>query len=373
MSDVNNQPTAPAESSPAALPEIPTDPARYAEWRLTGNVTEPVTDPAAGSKKPEGEGAAPSKPKSETAPASEPGDKNQQEPRTPKRKSDAETRLNEILDDLRKAGFTPAELKTFKREAQQQPAKTEPQPAPKAEEAKPPVKPKPTDFQDYDKYQEALDEWQKKTVAYEVQKALAEHNQRTRAEEQQRATQEKLNAAKQRYGDGAGELIVKTAREIGNDAEIPIAVKDIVGGSTVLADLMYTLGSKPEDLAAFIKEAKENPAAAIRRVVLIEKLVIDELGKTPQQPKTEAKPAEGVEAPKGGEGEGTPQRGADGKFVAASEAPAKKVSQAPPPPKTAGGHSGPTPDEVEVAASGDDVRAYINAANRRDIARRKGT
>jgi hypothetical protein len=56
-----------------------------------------------------------------------------------------------------------------------------------------------------------------------------------------------------------------------------------------------------------------------------------------------------------------------GKFT-----PAKKVSDAPPPPREAGGTAAPPADEVETAAHANDFSRFRSASNRRDLAKRKG-
>jgi hypothetical protein len=52
--------------------------------------------------------------------------------------------------------------------------------------------------------------------------------------------------------------------------------------------------------------------------------------------------------------------------------PAKRVTNAPPPPKETGGRGSTSPDEVEQAVKEEDFSSYAAAANRRDVARRKG-
>jgi hypothetical protein len=54
-----------------------------------------------------------------------------------------------------------------------------------------------------------------------------------------------------------------------------------------------------------------------------------------------------------------------------SPAPPKKETKAPPPPRELGSGHTPPEDEVEAAARGGDVGAYIRLANQRDLARAK--
>jgi len=113
------------------------------------------------------------------------------------------------------------------------------------------------------------------------------------------------------------------------------------------------MGSNADELAEFVSLAKTNPGAAIRKLVLVEKLVQEELAKggTPK-------------ASSNGE---TAQRDETGKFL-----PAKKTTSAPPPPRETSGRSSPPPDAVDRAVKEDDFAAYRAEQNRREIARRKG-
>ena len=332
-----------AESSPAAPPpsteskpttepaSVPTDPKDYLEWRKTGKLPSAESAPA----KESSDGDKPEK----SAPAPEAG-KPQQEK---KPRSNAESRLEEILSDLRTAGLSPSELKSFKREVKQEQAKAAPEPP-----AKPPA-PAVKKLEDYDSIEAYLED-------------LADHkaNQRLeayRAEERQKAEQkviaDKLAEAKTRYGDDAEARIRSTAKSVFNDEQIPMAVKALANDSPVLVDLMYVMGSDPNELDEFVALAKSNPGAAIRKLVLVEKLVQEELAKggTPKA---------------SGNGD-APERDERGKFL-----PAKKVTSAPPPPRETSGRSSPPPDAVKRAIDDGDFLSYRAEQNRRDIAKRKG-
>jgi len=316
--------------TPTPPPEVPTKPAEYMEWRKTGKLPSAESAPA---KEPS-DGDKPEKP----APAPEAG-----KPQQEKKRSNAESRLEELLADLRTAGLTPSELKSFKREVKQEQAKAAPEP---------PVKPPASQvkkLEDYDSIE-----------AYLEDLADTKANQRLeayRAEERQKAEQkvisDKLADAKKRYGDDAEDQIRSTARDVFNDDGIPLAVKALANDSPVLVDLMYVMGSNADELAEFVSLAKTNPGAAIRKLVLVEKLVQEELAKggTPK-------------ASSNGE---TAQRDETGKFL-----PAKKTTSAPPPPRETSGRSSPPPDAVDRAVKEDDFAAYRAEQNRREIARRKG-
>jgi hypothetical protein len=366
--DVNNTPV---ESSPAAN-EAPTSfelpkssGPEYVEWRKTGKLPEkpkqepPKKEAPAASKESSDEGTQ----ASGEAPASEPG--NQQQERKPK--SNAETRLNELLNDLRRAGLSPAELKTFKREAQQA-AKTEQPQAPPEKTEQPaatddgPKEPNPEDFKTWDEYQAALRKYSKELTQHEVKKAIEADRAQRRMEEAQREMQSKLTSAKQRYGDEAEGTIRSSAQEIMGDQNIPAAVKQMLNESPVLMDVLYVMGSKAEEFGEFLESARSNPSQAIRKLVLVEKLVQEELAG-----KTTAAPAHA----ESGDG-GQPQRDASGKFVKGEAPPAKQVTKAPPPPREASGRAAAPADEVEGAAKDGDFARYRAAANRRDLARRQG-
>lgn len=334
----------PAESSPAEAPQstpeskpsaesisVPTDPKDYAEWRKTGKLPSERTSAPA---KESSDGEKPEK----SAPAPEAG-KPQQEK---KPRSNAESRLEEILSDLRTAGLTPSELKSFKREVRQEQAKATPEP---------PAKPPATfvkKLEDYDSVEAYLED----LAGHMANQRLDAYRAEQQRQAEQRAIADKLADAKKRYGDDAEGRIRSTAREVFNDDAIPLAVKALANDSPVLVDLMYVMGSDANELDEFVSLAKSNPGAAIRKLVLVEKLVQEELAKGTSTAS--------------GNGDG-PQRDENGKFL-----PAKKVTSAPPPPRETSGRSSPPPDAVERAIKEDDFAAYRAEQNRRDIARRKG-
>lgn len=316
--------------------------------------------------------AAPAKPKAESAPAKESSEPDasaqegetgsaseastdtKQEKREPKPRSTAETRLKEVLEDLKRAGLTPAELKTFKREAQREAsepktsehtAKPEQPKQPSYEDTHP--KPKLEDFDSIEAHTEALTDWK-------LDKREFERAERQAAEAQAKAIRDNLADANSRYGEGADSSIRSAAKTIAESNDVHPAVKSVLTDSAVLADVLYTLNSKEGELASFIQLAKENPNAAIRKAVLLEHLISQELGKADSEP-------------------GTAQAGRDesGKFVA-SKTPAKKVTEAPPPPREASGRSAAPPDDVAAASKTLDFAAYRNAQNRRDLARSQG-
>ena len=139
-------------------------------------------------------------------------------------------------------------------------------------------------------------------------KAVEKDRTQQRQEAAQKEMQTRLDAAKSRYGEGSDATIVEAAKAIFQDQQIPGAIREVLNESDVLIDVLYTLGKDAEGLAEFVELAKSKPGAAMRKAVLVEKLVSEELGK-------------------GGSSAGeTPERGADGKFVS-QKPPEKKTHQ----------------------------------------------
>ena len=186
---------------------------------------------------------------------------------------------------------------------------------------------------------------------WKLDKRDFERAQREQAVAQQKAISDALSGAKARYGEDAESSIRSAAKEIASDESVPAAVKDILGGSDVLTDVLYTLNSKAGDLAEFIALAKSNPAAAIRKAVLLEHLVRQELSSK-------------------GEDASEPGRDESGQFV--KKAPAKRVTEAPPPPREASGRSSAPPDEQATAFKAGDFESFRSSRNRADVARQQG-
>ena len=321
-----------AEPAPAPEMQVAPNPdsPEYANWRVTGQ----IPDPPKAEPRPE-----------KTAPVSETGDRQQE-----RRPSKAEARLNELLQDLKRAGLTPSELKSFKREVRQA-AEAE---RPPEQTVKPaddtPKRPKYEDFKTLEEYQAADDKYREELTDFRIRKAIQEDRQRQAQEAGQREMRERLAKAKERYGDGADTRIIQTAKDIFNDGNVNPAVKAVLNDSDVLVDVMYVMGSKADDLAEFLEEAKTAPGKAIRRAVLLERLVKEELAKSVKPAKSD--PDEEVE-----DEEEPP--------------PAKKVTKVGPPPREASGRAAAPPDEVSSAVAANDARRYFKEQNQRDLHRRR--
>ena len=318
--------------------EVPQDAAGYDHWRQTGEIkakAEPAT-----AKEASAEGDEPE----ETAPAPEAGKKQEPKPR-----DNAETRLRGILADLKAAGYTPAELKTLRREAQRvepaAPAKVEP---PKVEQktakSDRPARPVFGDKQGetWAEFQERDSEW----VAAIAENAVQNYRKQQAEEASQRELRGQVDAAKGRYGPEAEATIGRTVDTL-IAADISPAVKAMINDSPVLIDLAYVIGDKPDELADFIALSKAKPTEALRRLVLMERLVQDEL----------AKP-------------GSTARDDTGKFL--PKVPEKKTTAAPPPPTEVSSRGAAPLDDGECAAATGDFETFKGTRNRADMERLRG-
>lgn len=362
---MENQQTDTAASSPAPQPvfEIPSDPKANLEWRTTGKLPDATTD---GKPKEDSTTSASEEKSSEPAAASATAPK-QEKTKQPT----AADRLNEVLADLKKAGLSPLELKTFKREAEAAkaepaaPAKAAPEKTANPQGLEKPVKPTMNDlkadgtkkYASWEEFDAAKDDYHDAMAEYRSKVAVLEDRQARAAEAQQQTLAQKVTEAKARYGDQTEATIGSATRALLDGGGIPLAVQDLIGGSPVLVDVMFALGSDAAALASFVDLAKTDPAAAIRKFVLLEHLTTEELAK-------------GSKADKGAAAAGAGERGEDGKFV--STPPAKQRSAAPPPPEELNTRGSAPPDPIEAALRNDDFAAFKAAEDRKDIARRRG-
>lgn len=371
-SSAATEPQTPAQE-PAVI-SIPRDAEGYGEWRQTGKLPEkPATPPKKTSKTADSATATSSEAGNgdESGAGSEPAEGKQG---APPKKSKADLRLQEILADIKRAGLTPEELKTFKRAeaaaAAATPTATAADKAPDA--AKGPVKPKIDDFTSMADYDVAIDKWHEDVADFRAKIIVAQDKAKEAAAKSTAETNAKLAEAVKRYGGDSKETIEGTAKTIYTDKAIQPLVKALLSESPILADLMYVLGSKPEQLDEFVDMARSRPGEAVRRLVLLEKLTKEELAKA-AKPAAETTSDNGDESEDKGSPNGTAAgRDANGKFVSGTPPPAKKLSQAPPPATELSGTRGAPEDPVDKAGKTQDFRAYQAAANARDLARKQG-
>lgn len=350
MNDVN---TAVAEPSPAAVITPPAEPVAAPKSK---NFDMPRSGPERDAFLKSG--TMPGEPKADSTPAekspdtgSDSGtDKIKQEAKG-KPLANAETRLPELLSERKQLLARIKELETAPKPA----SEPTPPPSKAAEAPKPPeyAKPKPQlkDFDDVEKYTDALTDWK-------IEKSDFERAQRERSAKLDADVRAMRAKAEERYGPEYEAPLRHAAETIfTKDAgAIPGVVKAMINDSDVLPDLLYTLGTDEKGLQDFAKLARDNPSQAIRKLVLLENGIREELAK-----------------PKAPEATGATARGEDGKFVAAQEpppAPAKKTTQTPPPPREASGTAAAPPDELAAAYERGDFTTIQRIENARDVANR---
>lgn len=327
--EVAVQTAAPASATPEV--SVPTKPAEYAEWRTKGISAEPT-------KKEESATSVESAAKpAETV--SEPEAEKKQEPRgklsAKERAEQLKAENSELQAELDKRAKLRRELA---QPDEKKPAESS------TVDAKAPVKPKSDDFKTWDEYETARDKYFEDVADYKASKAVADDRVKRAQEVQQKEMQEKWNDGKKRYTDFE-KVINPVINTVLSDPQIPAIVKAMVNDSPVIVDLLYTLGGDANELHEFLQLAKTNPLGAVRKLAITEDLVRQELGK-----------------------KGT-ARDESGQFT---KAPEKKSTEAPPPPSEVSGRGSTPADEVESAAKKDDFRTFREAANRRDLQRRKG-
>ena len=337
-----------AESSPAL--EVPRESSDYAEWRQTGKLPEKPKAASTPAKEIPAEGE---KPQENTAPASETG--THQEKR---RESSAATRLNEILQDLKNAGYTPVELKNLKREAQKAeppapPAKAATEQTAKPEGLTPPTKPDPAKFKTYEELEAARDKYFEELADYKAAAAIQKDRAERAADAARETTFGKIREAQARYGPEAGKVIKEAALAMVENGlyKIHPAVADLVGTSSVWADLTYAIGSDPAELQKFIQLAKSDPGAAIRRAVVMEQMVKDELAKGGKLELSET------------------ERDDSGQFVS-HKSPEKKESSAPPPAREVSGRGTAPSNPLERAVKENDFSSYREQQNEKAMKKR---
>lgn len=309
------------------------------EWQKTGELPK-----AASTTAPEGEQSPKSATASETV-------KNPQE-----KKSPAAERLEELLTDLKTAGLSPAELKTFKRETAK-PTQAEPSPAKQPEVKAAPVAqlqaPKEPDIKDpsfqgadgWEKYEAAVRQYNKDNAKYESALAVENYKRDQVQQQQLQHVLSQIEAGRKTYADFDTVAEPVFTALIGS---LDSQVSRMVGESPVFEHLMYAIGKEGAEFLALVQS---NPMMALKKAVILESLVMAELAK--------------------GKGNSEAPRDEKGQFLP-PEKKSKAVSNAPDPPAEVGGKGTPQADEAESALKSGDMRKYMDVENRRDLARRKG-
>lgn len=181
------------------------------------------------------------------------------------------------------------------------------------------AKPKPDDtdskgnpkYQTYEDFTEDLADWK---ADEKINERFAQRDQQRQQSEQSAKLLASIEEGKEIYGEDFGELADATAGAIGQDASVPLLVKQRIGRSDILPHLTYVLGEDPKELAKFLALSKSDPFAALDHIALVEHGIREELSKT------------------------TAERDADGKFVS-KEPPVKPKTNAPKPPQPVMGSS----------------------------------
>ena len=302
--------TAVTESS-TAIPEMEASrgplvnltPEQRKEFRITGNLPKADSAPAAPAKT-EGESGTP---------------KQQEKPKNePKPKQTADERIAQLTAEV---AAKQATIDKIREGSEKKTPKADTSAPAKPETVSQSAKPTPEDkkedgspkFETHEDYVEALTEW--KMDQREAKKALD-----AAQEAHNKELNDKVEDARSRYGD-IDALIQSAANEIYQDPKISPVIKQMIGDSGLIVDLIYTLGNDKAEFAKFTQMAKDNPGKAIRYVALTESLIAQEL-------EAKAKPTE------------------------VSEPPAKPRTQAPKPPVEAGGRAATPPDPLQTALEG---------------------
>ena len=197
------QPLPANESSPSQQSVVNWTPEERQHWRETGNTPKPKAEPAPAKE------SSDSGETTTTAAVTEPA--KQQE----RKKQTAAERLNELLADLKQAGLSPSELKTFRKEAQRaerQEEKTAPV-APEKKETKVEAKPRLDDknadrtakYKNYQEWEDAKDDWVAAKAVREAdasrEKQTRELSQKEQAEKASRVWLERVAGARKGIAD----------------------------------------------------------------------------------------------------------------------------------------------------------------------------
>jgi hypothetical protein len=328
-------PSAVVESAPSL--EIPrSGTAEYAQWRVSGELPEKKVEPKPAETAPADAG----KEQATDDGGAEPP--KQQEKR---RKPDAEARIKQLTDDLKRVR---QELDGIKQ--------------PKAAESAP-AKSAPQNYQEWRKTFTAskwIEDYGKQNPqsSYEDATAamadyLGDVRDQFRTSEQQRNKQaEELNSkisdARKRYGAEFDQVLSPTVNQILGNNSLSPAVKAMLNDSEMLPDVIFTLGSDADGLKSFMQMA---PGKQLRYIAAVESGIQAELNKAPVE-RTET-----------------------GQF----KPPAKRGPEsAPEPPLEIGNRGGITLNESERALQaiqkGDAkaTRAWMQSENQKAFARRRG-
>ena len=331
---MSTTPVVPVSETSPSSPSQPSvsnwTPEQRQEWRKTGNAPKPQADSAPAKESSES-GEQPAT----TAPASETGTKQEHKKQT------AAERLNELLDDLKRAGLSPSELKTFKREAQkaerQEAAPVAPPEKKESVEAKPRLEDKKADgtpkYKNYQEWEDAKDDW---VAAKAVRESEASREKQTRELSKKEQSEKASRVWLERVADTR---------------------KDIADFDTVVGDNDHPIYKLPvgSALERFIFEAAENGPKVLHHLMSksdeFKRIMEIKDGVTLERELWKldfsfSKPAK-------------------------KEAPAEPKTNAPPPVKEVGGRGTGSDDSLvsaALASKGKLTQEFKNEANRRALA-----
>ena len=315
----------PAASVPAQTElQIPSGPA-YDTWRKDGTLpskedSAPSEDPTLEPKEtPSSEDSAPSEPvKSADSDPAPPQKKSK--PTADDRKLELNTEIRDLIrkrDELLKT-VAPSVTPTS-------------QPADKAKVSEPKIDDVDDKgllkFTTWEDFQAAVRKYDREQILQEVKEQQAQSQKTQKIQEAEQVIgkvwQERVKEARTKYEDF--DVALAPDLPIPQGSVTDAFVLDSEHGT----DVLYHLAKNPDELKRI---NGLNPIQQARALVLLEQTFV--------------KPA--------------------------SATPVKPVTKAPPPPHQVGGKGTVMADEIEQALKEDDFPAYMAAANRREIAARKG-
>jgi len=261
-----------------------------------------------------------------------------------KRKLSADERIAQLEATIEKIRKESGKQAPAVKEAESATAKPEAKvEQPKALE--PPKKPELKDFDSWEKYEEAKDKWHEDMADYKAKVAVMQDRQARQLEAAQQKFNEYLAEAAQRYPN-LKEVLPPFTKEL--ETAHPF-VQQFLNTTDNLADVLMVICQDEAAKTEFLREAKANPAQAIKRISVTESLVKQELskGKEPEKKASEAEP-EKKEKP-----------------------PAEPVTRAPKPVSEVGGRGTATEDSGVAAARSGDFRTAKAEWNREFLAANK--
>ena len=323
-----------AVETPLEIPRSNTP--EYTEWRTSGKLPEKKTEAPANA-----DTAPADKPKEASSEIAPPPEAEKQQ--ASKRQPEIEARFKKLTDEIKRLSGELEETR-------------------KPKESKAESTPAPRNYQEW-KASFSPSKWieqytaQNPSASYEdAVDAMSEFKADAReyfrsAETKQRELVEKfqkdLADVQGRYEDF--ESIQASTMDAIMAPEVPEYIRDMFRDSEVQMDLVYVIGENAEELDKFAKLVKTSPSKAARYVTRIEDGILS---------KRSAKPNAEVETP----------RNESGQFTPAKRGP----ESAAPPPIEIGSRGGAVTDESEHALKAGDFRAFKEAEDRKEIARRRG-